>query len=93
MRSATVFGIEADDVFVEVDVEPGLPSFTRVGSVSLAWVSRLDQRLCLELARTSRCASVTDCLMEQQVSLSLSDRRAKLAAFGSRLVSRLLKAS
>src|SRR6266542_2691223 len=31
MRSATVFGIEADDVFVEVDVAPGLPSFTTVG--------------------------------------------------------------
>ena len=31
VRSATVFGIEADDVFVEVDVAPGLPSFTTVG--------------------------------------------------------------
>jgi len=31
MRSATVFGVEADDVFVEVDVAPGLPSFTTVG--------------------------------------------------------------
>jgi magnesium chelatase family protein len=31
VRSATVFGVEADDVFVEVDVAPGLPSFTTVG--------------------------------------------------------------
>src|SRR3984893_1919231 len=31
VRSATVFGIEAADVFVEVDVAPGLPSFTTVG--------------------------------------------------------------
>lgn len=31
VRSARVFGIEADDVFVEVDVAPGLPSFTTVG--------------------------------------------------------------
>src|SRR5512132_4011811 len=31
MRSATVFGIEADDVFVEVDVAPGLPSVAAVG--------------------------------------------------------------
>ena len=31
VRSATLFGIEADDVFVEVDVAPGLPSFTTVG--------------------------------------------------------------
>jgi hypothetical protein len=29
IRSATVFGIEADDVFVEVDVAPGLPSFAK----------------------------------------------------------------
>jgi magnesium chelatase family protein len=36
MRSATVFGIEADDVFVEVDVAPGLPSFTTVGLPDLA---------------------------------------------------------
>ncbi len=32
VRSATVFGIEAADVFVEVDVAPGLPSFTTVGA-------------------------------------------------------------
>jgi magnesium chelatase family protein len=31
VRSATVFGIEAADVFVEVDVAPGLPAFTTVG--------------------------------------------------------------
>jgi magnesium chelatase family protein len=31
VHSATVFGIEAADVFVEVDVAPGLPSFTTVG--------------------------------------------------------------
>jgi len=31
VRSATVFGIEADDIFVEVDVAPGLPSFITVG--------------------------------------------------------------
>src|SRR5262252_11015297 len=31
VRSATVLGVEADDVFVEVDVAPGLPSFTTVG--------------------------------------------------------------
>jgi len=31
VRSATVFGVEAADVFVEVDVAPGLPSFTTVG--------------------------------------------------------------
>src|SRR5574341_841309 len=31
VRSATVFGIEAAYVFVEVDVAPGLPSFTTVG--------------------------------------------------------------
>jgi len=31
VRSSTVFGIEAADVFVEVDVAPGLPSFTTVG--------------------------------------------------------------
>jgi len=31
VRSATVFGMEADDVSVEVDVAPGLPSFTTVG--------------------------------------------------------------
>src|SRR6202171_705743 len=31
VRSATVFGIDAADVFVEVDVAPGLPSFTTVG--------------------------------------------------------------
>ena len=31
VRSATVFGIEAADVLVEVDVAPGLPSFTTVG--------------------------------------------------------------
>src|SRR5712691_8184823 len=31
VRSAAVFGIEAADVSVEVDVAPGLPSFTTVG--------------------------------------------------------------
>lgn len=31
MRSATLSGIEAATVFVEVDVTPGLPSFTTVG--------------------------------------------------------------
>ena len=31
VHSATVFGVEAADVFVEVDVAPGLPSFTTVG--------------------------------------------------------------
>src|SRR5574342_308351 len=31
VRSATVFGVEASDVFVEVDVAPGLPAFTTVG--------------------------------------------------------------
>ena len=31
VRSATVFGVDAADVFVEVDVAPGLPSFTTVG--------------------------------------------------------------
>lgn len=31
VRSAAVFGIEATDVSVEVDVAPGLPSFTMVG--------------------------------------------------------------
>jgi len=30
VRSAIVFGVEADDVFVEVDVAPGLPAFTTV---------------------------------------------------------------
>jgi magnesium chelatase family protein len=30
VRSATVFGVEADDVFVEFDVAPGLPAFTTV---------------------------------------------------------------
>jgi hypothetical protein len=32
VRSATLSGIEAATVFVEVDVTPGLPSFTNVGS-------------------------------------------------------------
>src|SRR5713226_7419577 len=31
VRSAAVFGIEAADVSVEVDLAPGLPSFTTVG--------------------------------------------------------------
>jgi magnesium chelatase family protein len=31
VRSATVLGVEAADVFVEVDVAPALPSFTTVG--------------------------------------------------------------
>ena len=33
VRSATVLGVEADDVFVEVDVAPGLPSFTKDGTI------------------------------------------------------------
>ena len=32
VRSATVFGVDAADVFVEVDVAPGLPSFTHGGT-------------------------------------------------------------
>jgi magnesium chelatase family protein len=31
VRSATISGVEAATVFVEVDVTPGLPSFTTVG--------------------------------------------------------------
>src|SRR2546425_5252749 len=31
VRSAAVFGVEAADVSVEVDVAPGLPAFTTVG--------------------------------------------------------------
>ena len=31
VRSASLHGIEAATVFVEVDVTPGLPSFTTVG--------------------------------------------------------------
>jgi magnesium chelatase family protein len=31
VRSATVPGVETADVFVKVDVAPGLPSFTTVG--------------------------------------------------------------
>ena len=33
VRSAAVFGIEAADVSVEVDVAPGLPSFTKEGLI------------------------------------------------------------
>ena len=55
VRSATLSGIEAATVFVEVDVTAGLPSFTTVGS-NLPLSSESESEACCSGADLLLCA-------------------------------------